>query len=95
MRGSASATHGRARPVGGAHGPLRLQDGDQSHLSNLRALRENLLQAKLAIAGGIDLETIDALKYLDPEIIIVGKAISLADDPGEVARLMHLKLSDE
>lgn len=72
-----------------------LQDGDLSHLSNLRTLRENLPQAKLAIAGGIDLETIDALKHLDPEIIIVGKAISLANDPCEIARLMHLKLSDE
>jgi 3-hexulose-6-phosphate synthase len=72
-----------------------LQDGDQSYLSNLRTLRENLPQAKLAIAGGIDLETIDLFKHVGPEIIIVGKAISLADNPCEIARLMHLKLSDE
>ena len=73
-----------------------LQDGDQSYLSNLRTLRENLPQeAKFAIAGGINLDTIDLLKHLDPEIIIVGKAISLADDPCEIARLMQLKLSYE
>ena len=78
-----------------AHLAHDLQDGNQSHLSNLRTLRENLPGAKLAIAGGIDLETIEALKPLDPEIIIVGKAISLADDPCQIASLMHLKINDE
>jgi 3-hexulose-6-phosphate synthase len=72
-----------------------LQDGDKSYLSNLRYLRDNLPQAQLAVAGGIGLETIDLLKSLSPEIIIVGKAITLAPKPAEITRLIHQKIRDE
>lgn len=71
-----------------------LQFGDKSPISSLRYLRENIPQGQFAVAGGIDLKTIDSLKSLNPEVIVVGKAITLAPDPSEIARLMSKKLRD-
>jgi 3-hexulose-6-phosphate synthase len=72
-----------------------LQDRGRSPLSSLRYLRDNLPQAQFAVAGGIGLNTIDLLKPLSPEIIIVGKAIALAPEPSEMASRMRKKLWDE
>jgi 3-hexulose-6-phosphate synthase len=72
-----------------------MQEAGLSPLSSLRYLRKNLPQAQLAVAGGIGLNTIDQLSPLNPAIIIVGKAITLADNPGEVAGWLHQKIQDE
>jgi 3-hexulose-6-phosphate synthase len=63
-----------------------LQSQGKSPLSTLQYLHNNLPQARLTVAGGIGLETIEKLKPLSPAVIIVGKAITLASEPAKVAR---------
>jgi 3-hexulose-6-phosphate synthase len=69
-----------------------LQEEGKSPLSSLQYLRENLPHAQLAVAGGVGLDTIEQLKPLSPAIIIVGKAITLADDPAVMAQSIWKKI---
>jgi 3-hexulose-6-phosphate synthase len=41
------------------------------------------------VAGGIGLDTIDAVVALEPAIIVVGSAITKAADPAEAARAIR------
>ncbi|HJW82704.1 MAG TPA: 3-hexulose-6-phosphate synthase [Anaerolineae bacterium] len=61
--------------------------------ARLRELREELPTAPLVIAGGIGLQTIDAVITLQPEIVVVGGAIAGATDPAGVARAIRERMS--
>ncbi len=57
----------------------------QSPLEHLQQLRRQWPDARLAVAGGIKLSNVNAILALNPEIVVVGSAITLADDPAQAA----------
>jgi 3-hexulose-6-phosphate synthase len=61
-----------------------LQAG-HSPLEHLKQLRQHRPDAPLAVAGGIKLGNMDSVLVLNPEIVVVGSAITQADDPAQVA----------
>ena len=65
--------------------------GDDSY-AQLRALREMLPDGRLAVAGGITLETIDALAALRPDTVIVGSAIARSSQPAVTARRLRERM---
>lgn len=58
----------------------------------LRVLRERFTSTHLGIAGGVSLSNLDAIIPFKPNSIIVGSAISKAENPTEIAKAMHEKL---
>lgn len=58
----------------------------------LQVLRERFATTHLGIAGGVNLSNLDAILPFKPNSIIVGSAISKAENPAEVAKAMHEKL---
>jgi 3-hexulose-6-phosphate synthase len=69
------------------------QAGDSIPLEHLRQLREALPEAPLAAAGGIGLVHVTSLKELHPQIVIVGGAITQANDPAAAASALKRRLS--
>lgn len=63
-----------------------LQSAQDSPWRQLADLRGALPEARLAIAGGVKLETLDDILPLGPQVIIVGSAITGAADPGRAAQ---------
>jgi 3-hexulose-6-phosphate synthase len=61
-------------------------------LHDLELLRKALPAAALAVAGGINLEMLEAVAPFHPAIVIVGGAIGRAASPGEAARRLRQKL---
>jgi 3-hexulose-6-phosphate synthase len=71
------------------HTPHDLLAAGKDPTADLRALRGALPTAPLAVAGGIRPDTLPAIGILEPEIVIVGSAITQASDPEAVARAMR------
>lgn len=69
-----------------------LQGGGETPLAALRWLREALPDAALAVAGGITLRTIDAALSAAPAVVIVGSAITGADNPAQAARALRERI---
>jgi 3-hexulose-6-phosphate synthase len=67
------------------HTAYDLQNSHESPLTDLRYLRDALPGCPLAVAGGINLETIEAVAALQPQIVVVGAAITRAQDPAQAA----------
>lgn len=57
-------------------------------IDDLRLMKQHVQHAKVAVAGGINSQTIAQYVALEPDIIIVGSAITHASDPVEEARLI-------
>lgn len=55
----------------------------------LAQLRESYPALHLAIAGGVSLKLLPQILPLQPQIIVVGSAITAAADPGLAAQLIH------
>ncbi len=68
------------------------QQGGSSPLESLARLRRELGAVPLAVAGGINSDTIGTVAALQPEIIVVGGAITRAADPAVVARELRERL---
>lgn len=60
-----------------------------SPLENLKILKETVTQSQIAIAGGIDLDTLREIVPLKPDLVIVGSAIIRAENPLLMARTMR------
>ena len=58
----------------------------------LAQMRESLPGARLAIAGGITLPSLERILPHEPQVIIVGSGITAAAQPGLVARQFHERL---
>jgi 3-hexulose-6-phosphate synthase len=67
------------------HTAYDLQSSHESPLTDLRRLRDALPDCPLAAAGGIKLETIEVVAALKPAIVVVGGAITRAQDPAQAA----------
>ncbi|WP_432814061.1 3-hexulose-6-phosphate synthase [Staphylococcus nepalensis] len=58
-----------------------LQAKGVSPLESLRTVKSVIVNSKVAVAGGIKLDTIKAVAAEKPDLIIVGGGIANADDP--------------
>ena len=70
----------------------RAHDASGDPVGPLRVLREALPDLRLAVAGGISVETIDALAPLRPDTVIVGGAITRAAQPAAAARRLRERM---
>src|SRR6202044_1312584 len=73
-------------PIGAVHSPTDMRvAGDRStaHIDAVSDIRRRGF--RVALAGGLGPETLDAVLEVEPEIVIVGGAITGADDPRRVA----------
>lgn len=67
-------------------------DQHESPLAALRDLRHSLPDAPLAVAGGIDIDRIEAVAALRPALVIAGSAITRSDDPAAAARALKERM---
>lgn len=70
---------------------------DQQHagrtpLEDLKELKHYVKKVKVAVAGGINSETIDDYVALEPDIVIVGSGILNAADPVDAAKRIKAAL---
>lgn len=57
------------------------QQAGRTPLEDLKELKQYTKDVQVAVAGGINAETIEDYVALDPDIVIVGSGILKADDP--------------
>jgi 3-hexulose-6-phosphate synthase len=74
------------------HTAYDLQHSGETPLADLQALRTALPNAPLAAAGGIKLETLGAVLACQPQIVVVGGAITRAAQPAEVAGVLRERI---
>jgi 3-hexulose-6-phosphate synthase len=67
------------------HTAFDVQSTGETPLANMKTIRAQFPDAPLAVAGGITLDIIDEVMAHAPEIVIVGGAITRADDPDSMA----------
>lgn len=65
------------------------QKSEKAPLAALKTMKSAFPLAKLAIAGGIGLDTIDEIAQMEPDIIIVGGAITTAQNPADIAKKLR------
>lgn len=75
------------------HTAYDLQSSQDSPYHELAQLRQHLPAAQLAIAGGVSLEKLDAIYPHQPDIVIVGGAITRAAVPAQSARLLYQRIN--
>ena len=68
------------------HTGYDLQAEGQSPLESLRKVKSVISNSKVAVAGGINPDTIKDIVAENPDLIIVGGGIANADDPVEAAK---------
>lgn len=69
----------------GTHTGYDLQALGQNPFEEFNLIKNNVSKTKTAIAGGIKLSESEEIKKANPDLLIVGGAISTADDPAEAA----------
>lgn len=69
----------------GTHTGYDLQALGQNPFEEFNLITNNVSKTKTAIAGGIKLSESEEIKKANPDLLIVGGAISTADDPAEAA----------
>jgi 3-hexulose-6-phosphate synthase len=77
----------------GVHSPTDMRAaGDRStlHIDAVSDIRRRGF--RVALAGGLGPETLDAVLEVEPEIVIIGSAITGADDPRRVAKWIKDRL---
>lgn len=72
----------------GVHSGIDQQKQGQSPLNDLKAVQD-AVSIGVLVAGGIRLETLPQVKALQPEILVVGGAITGAGDPLAAARAIR------
>ena len=73
----------------GVHTGIDLQALGMTPLDGLRKLTGILKNAKPAVAGGIDLNTLPAIVAENPAIVICGKSITKSPDPRQAVLAMQ------
>lgn len=74
------------------HTAYDMQSAGHSPLETLETLSQQIEHSRLAVAGGIKLSTIDAIVELQPDILIVGGAITRAPNPAEAALALRERM---
>jgi 3-hexulose-6-phosphate synthase len=89
----AGATFPESFAYVGVHSPTDMRvAGDRStlHIDAVSDIRRRGF--RVALAGGLGPETLDAVLAAEPEIVIIGSAITGADDPRRVAKWIKDRL---
>lgn len=73
----------------GVHCGFDLQELGQSPLEELHLLRAVVKNAEAAVAGGIELSTIEEIAKERPAILICGKGITKVEDPADTSKKMR------
>lgn len=71
------------------HTASDVQAFGKNPLAELEIASKIVKNSKIAVAGGIKIETVENVKRLEPDIIIVGSGIELSDNPEETARRLR------
>lgn len=74
------------------HTAFDVQNTGKNPLSELMIINQNIKHAKSAVAGGVKLETIDAIVQEGAAIVVVGGAISNAEDRAAMAKAMKARI---
>lgn len=74
------------------HTAYDLQSSQTSPYHDLQTLRNHFPAAQLAIAGGVNLERLNDILPHQPDIIVVGGAITRADDPKAAAKRLYERI---
>lgn len=69
----------------GTHTGYDLQALGQNPFEEFNLIKSNVSKTKTAIAGGIKLSASEEIKKANPDLLIIGGAISTVDDPAEAA----------
>lgn len=69
------------------------QQAGRTPLEDLKELKQYTKDVQVAVAGGINAETIGDYVALEPDIVIVGSGILKADDPVAAAKEMKAALN--
>lgn len=69
----------------GTHTGYDLQALGQNPFEEFNLIKNNVSKTKTAIAGGIKLSASEEIKKANPDLLIIGGAISTVDDPAEAA----------
>lgn len=69
----------------GTHTGYDLQALGQKPFEEFNLIKNNVSKTKTAIAGGIKLSASEEIKKANPDLLIIGGAISTVDDPTEAA----------
>lgn len=77
----------------GVHSGIDQQNRGESPLNDLQKLSESL-SAPIAVAGGIGMDNIDQIVSSQPEIVVIGGAITQAEDPGHVAMALKERMKE-
>ena len=64
----------------GVHTAYDVQKTGKTPFDDLKIIKENIVNAKVAVAGGVSLSTIDRAKDLGADVAIVGGALTKAVD---------------
>ena len=67
------------------HTGIDSQGKGETPLKNLKKVSKLLSHNRISVAGGINIKSIEKIKKYNPEIVIVGSAITKARNPKEVA----------
>ncbi|HZZ61642.1 MAG TPA: orotidine 5'-phosphate decarboxylase / HUMPS family protein [Roseiarcus sp.] len=77
----------------GVHSPTDARLAGESSAAHIKAVGQMHRRGyRVALAGGLGPLTLDAVLEAEPEIVIVGSAITSADDPKGVARWIRDRL---
>ncbi len=76
------------------HRPVNVR-GSASPEQPLQFVRETVRRAKIAVAGGIDLETLRRVVPYKPDLVIAGGSITSAADPREMVTAMRKIMEGE
>lgn len=76
------------------HTGVDQQESGVSPLDDLKEIKKYVTKSKIAVAGGINLKTIDEYLEHQPDIIIVGSGITKAPDPESAAKQLKIKIKE-
>lgn len=77
----------------GVHSPTDVRLAGESSADHIKAVAQIHRRGyRVALAGGLGPQTLDAVLEAEPEIVIVGSAITSADDPKRVATWIRDRL---
>lgn len=70
------------------------QAAGRTPLDDLKIMSSCVKNAKISVAGGISVETVDKYVQYKPEVVIVGGGICHAQDPEQAAKSIYQKLRE-
>ena len=71
------------------HTAADVQSAENNPIRELRNVRQMVKNSKISVAGGIKMNTLNDVVSASPDVVIVGSAITSAEDPKEACRTMY------